>query len=94
MFTIRPYRWTLMAARTTAVETKNVPRRIVSTTPSQSAGCISTAGLRTFEPALFTRMSIRPKRSSTRSTIGAMVSTFAVSRVHGRTSTPSASSSR
>ena len=57
---MRPYLRGIMESRATACATKNSPRRFVSSTRFQSSQVSSTAGLRTFSPALFTRMSILP----------------------------------
>ena len=53
--------------------TKKVPRRLVSSTLFQSSQLTSTAGLRTLQPALFTRMSILPKAATASSAICLML---------------------
>ena len=57
MLIIRPYPRGIML-RAIACATKNVPRRLVSSTRFQSSQVMSSAGFRTLQPALLTRMSI------------------------------------
>ena len=60
--------------RATACDTKNVPRKFVSSTVFQSSHVTSSAGLRMLQPALLTRMSIRPKCAAAASAICRMLS--------------------
>ena len=69
---MRPYpRGTIRFA--IACATKKLPRRFVSSTRFQSSHVTSSAGLRTLHPALFTRMSTRPKAASAASAMAAIL---------------------
>src|SRR5438270_2430633 len=63
MFTTRPQRCRTIDA-TTACVAKNAPLRLVWITVSQSARFIRMSSVSLVTPALFTRISILPKRSS------------------------------
>ena len=67
---ILPARWTIMCGAT-ARTTLNTPPTLVSSTSFTSSSSIAASWLSRIIPALFTRMSIRPQRSATRSTAAA-----------------------
>src|SRR3989441_10102518 len=94
MFTILPYRWCFIAG-STARHARNTPRRFTAMTRSHSSTVISSIvprviGMVAKIAALFTRMSMRPKRASADSAIAFVLASSATS---ARTLCPRAPSS-